>query len=350
MKSIGEQLHVKKSSKMEEVAIFCNALYFTIKAGLSITEGIDIILEETPRGRLQHNISIVKEKLEEGMSLGEALEASQRFPNHMIQTIKLAHILGREEESMQHLAEYYEKQGELRALIKRAIMGPSMLIAILLGVLMVLFMEVIPLFDQIFTNIGSSLSRQAPLLVAMKNFLEQYSGLVGVLLVLFLTLLVALRVFKGDQWSRRLKSHFKISKKIAVAQFAQVLALSLKSGITLESAIALALPLIEHPKVKETCEWLLREIQVGGNFKQLLMETKLFSPMMTKLLQLGIQAGTLEMAMDKVAHTYDEEVKRQIETIIGMIEPSIVGALCILISGVLLSIILPLMNIMSSIV
>lgn len=350
MKSIKGKVHLKKLSKPEEVAIFCNALYFTIKSGLPIAEGLDIMLEDMPKGKMKEDIRVIKEQLEEGMALEEALEVGGRFPVHMIQTIKLAHLLGREEESMQYLAQYYEKQAELKALIKSAVMGPSMLIVILLGVLIVLFIEVIPLFDQIFRNIGSSLASEAPLLVAVKSFLSQYGGLVGGVLIIILLVLIVVRRIYGEKWLRGVKRRFKISEKIAVAQLAQILTVSLKSGITLEQAIELALPIIEHPKVKKICGRLLQELDTGRSFKLLLIDTKLFSPMMTKLLQLGIEAGTLDVAMEKVAYTYEEEVKKQIQTVIGMIEPSVVGILCMLISGVLLSIILPLMRIMSAIV
>ena len=348
-KSNKRKSNKRKLNKPEELAFFCNSLYFTIKAGLPSLEGLEMMLEDMPNGEMKEEITELKKKCEEGVRFSEALGTSGKFPEYMTETIKLAHLLGREEESMAYLAQYYEKQATLKTIVKSAIMGPSVLIVIILGVLMVLSMKVIPLFEQLFRNMGSHLSNTAQMLVCIVDFFEQFNGIILFVLLGAILVLLVLRKAYGDKWLRGFKERFKVTEKIATFQLAEALNLALKSGLGIEEAMELTIPTIEHTKVKNKCEVILQKLQEGESFRRLLGEIKLFSPMMTKLLQLGIEVGELDSAMEKVSNRYEEEVQQHIQSIVGMLEPSIVGILCLLVSIILLSVMLPLMNIMSAI-
>ncbi len=333
-----------------ELAVFCAQLGLILKSGITLHEGTAIMAEDSEEGKIKKVLQNIGEQLEMGKPLDKALAYQGEFPDYMIKMIKIGTQTGRLEQVVMALSDYYEREEALKQSIKGAVFYPLVLCGMMLAVLMVLSIKVLPVFKEVFNNLGGELSGIAQGFMYFGSVIGQYAyGVIIGIIFLALVALSMIKTKKGRAISKKFTNKFKIAEKIAAARFAGVMSLMVASGCGIEEALSMAGELIENQKVYAKVKRCEARVQQGDSFSQIILESGIFPKLTAHMISVGMKTGHIDEVMKQVANQLEEEVQKTLERRVGIIEPLVVAALSIVIGTILISVMLPLMGIMSSI-
>lgn len=337
-----------------EISAFCTQLALIIKAGISVREGISIMVGDVqdPSGKevLQGILSLV----EEGSSLAFALEQCGRFPKYVVDMVEIGESSGRLDEVMDSLSGYYERNEAINQSIRHAVSYPMAMIAMMGVVIAILVIKVLPIFDQVFRQLGSELSASAQGIMRFGAVLSRFSVvIVGAVLLLVLLALAARHTAKGRARLSRIYEALPfigdLSAKIGVARFASAMSLMLSSGLDIDQALHMSEELVNNQTMKAKIAGMKELVAQGASFADGLVEMKVFSGVYASMLSVGFKTGAVDTVMKKIAQRYEEEINQRISTLISVLEPTLIAILSVIVGMILLSVMLPLMGIMSSI-
>ena len=335
-----------------EIAAFCSQIAIILKSGISSIEGISIMLEDSQNADEKELLQAINDTLMQTGSLTQALEDSHAYPDYMISMVRIGEQTGRLDDVMDSLAVYYEKEASLAESIKSAVTYPLIMIVMMLLVILILIMKVMPIFNQVFTQLGSSMSGLPLVILDIGQFLNHH---VPVLLVILAALagLVFYICFSGKRYqilqslSAKFTNSRQLYEKISARRFASGMALTLSSGLPPEECLNLTCDLIEDPEFQKRLKTCQEELSSGGDFSEVLLNNHIFTGLYARLVSIGGRTGSMEEIMQKIADQYDEDIDVRLAGIISSIEPTLVIILSVIVGIILLSVMLPLVSIMA---
>ena len=215
--------------------------------------------------------------------------------------------------------------------------------------------KVLPVFDEVYASLGGRLSGIAGGLLLAGQALDAVMPLLCVLLIAVVTLVTLFSVSEPFRakvlgiWQKKFGDK-GISRKLNDARFAQALAMGMASGLPLEEAVALCATLLrDSPAAAKRCEACAERLQVGGDLADALLESGMLPPAACRLLTLGLRGGSGDTAMEEISRRLSDEANEALERKVAQVEPTLVLVTSLLVGAILLSVMLPLMNIMSAI-
>lgn len=343
-----------KSLTYSFTSVFCMELSMLLHSGIALNEGILTLLDdETDKdGRIV--LQSLLAPLEEGEPLSVSLEGSGYFPRYMVKMVGIGEKTGRLTETLEALAEYYNRQDSLSATIRNAVFYPVILLVIMVAVVLILIVQVLPMFDDVFTRMGTQMSALASALMRFGGWLR--GAATGIAVVFGVILLVALIAWIVPRFRSGLSAAFLnkwggsgIFGKVSSARFTSVMALAVASGLDAEEAVSMAADVSGGSsainKRHEKCVALLHE---GRSMSEAMRESGILSAQNGRILSIGTRSGMTDAAMAEIARRSDRTVQEDIERIVSRVEPSLVIAASVIVGVILLSVMLPLMGIMSS--
>lgn len=344
----------KKHLSNEELAALCSQVSILLHAGVAPIESMRILLTDTDDDDTKKLLSDIIDLISNGSTFYEAFESVGVFPEYMLNTIKLGEESGAIDDVMGSLADYYERETQISESVKNAITYPLIMIAMMLIIIVVLITKVLPIFNRVFVQLGSEMTGFAASLLKLGTRLNTYSvGLVGLLLIILFVYLYFSRTEHGRKSGRKILSKFILTrdfyKDIAKGRFASGIALAFSAGLDTFATLDLVMKLVEH---KETCEKInicRKAIESGDNFPEGLKKAGIFTNVNNRMISVGFKSGEVEKVMNHIADEYERKSEKKMSEIIAVIEPTLVIILSIIVGLILLSVILPLMGIMSSI-
>lgn len=337
-----------------EIASFCGQTAMILQAGITPTEGMNILLSDTkdPQGRTI--IETILQTCRQGESFQEALTASGVFPDYVLHMVALGEESGNLDDVMQALSSYYEREESIAESIRGAVRYPFIMIGMMFLVIFVLLTKVLPIFNQVFIQLGSEMSGVSSYLLSLGHSLNRYSLiLLMILVVCILIYILATKTRKGRQLSMKFLTAFPLTKgfyeKVAVGRFASGFAMTLSSGLNTYSSLDMVSALIDHREVREKIAVCKHAIEGGDNLAEALAKSEIFSNLYARMVAVGFRTGSIDQVMAKISENYEKEVDKKLQSIIAILEPTLVIILSLIVGFILLSVILPLMGIMSSI-
>lgn len=349
-----EKLKGQKAVSYAEIAAFCEQVAMLLHAGVQMVQCMDAILEDMPDAGPKESYRTVERRVAQTGLLSAGLEDAGVFPDYLITMVKIGEKSGRLDDTLNSLAVHYDRLQTFQNQIKSAVLYPMILIGIMAAVIFVLMNSVLPVFEQVYQQLGSGTSDAAA--GAMQFGSTAGTVILVVLIVLFVLIASVLGFWKSKTGGRILSgflSRFvftkKIAAKIATGKFASAMAIQLVSGIQPESAVELAATTVDNPFVLEKIE-KSKELAVSNlSWGKAIDESGIFTGTDNRLVKIGLKSGLLDKAMQKIAEVYDEEVETTFSRVSGIIEPVLVAILSVVIGVLLISVMLPLINIMSMI-
>ena len=341
----------KKLLSNRETAAFCAQLSLLLKAGISIPEGIAILCEDEKEGKLSLLLQL-RESLEDGKSLSAAIEETGHFPEYLIHMMAIGETSGRMEEVLDSLSSYYERNEEVSDTIRSAVTYPLMMIVMMLAVILVVVIKVLPIFESVFRELGGEMSGFARGAMHLGTIISRYSVWIVAVVVLLALLFFILRALPGGQKILSLifeKCFPKISSAMSVWRFSSAMALMMESGIEMEKSLELTEDLTGSESMKTKIGLLKEEVSQGKMFSEAVVEHQVFSGLYGKMITVGASTGRTDDVMQRIAAEYEEDLERRIERLISVIEPTLVILLSLVVGMILLSVMLPLIGIMSAI-
>ncbi|MGN1159742.1 MAG: type II secretion system F family protein [Lachnospiraceae bacterium] len=347
-------MSLKRKLSNVEIASFCDQVAMILSAGITPVEGMRILLSDTkdPQGR-----DILAEILsccEKGENFYTALSATGVFPDYVINMVKIGEESGCTDTVMRALADYYEREETISQNTKSALRYPLIMIGMMLIVILVLITKVLPIFNQVFIQLGSEITGFSRSLMNLGGHIRSYSIiLIVILAVLAVPIILATKTKKGRLISHGLLSKFPLTRnffdKMAAGRFASGMALTLASGLDTYQSLDMVAKLVENKSMEDRIMECKRLIEGGDNFSEAVAKAGIFSNLHAKMIAVGFRTGNIDVVMSKIAESYEKETNDKIYAIIAVLEPTLVIVLSLIVGMILLSVILPLMGIMSSI-
>lgn len=338
-----------------EISAFCLGLSLLIHSGVGVGDGLALLAEEEPEGDHKKLLTELADSADNGVSLAEAVRASKRFPDYVCGLLDVGEKSGRTEEALSALARYYEDRARLDHQVKAALLYPSILLIIMLAVIAVLLIKVLPVFNDVYSYLGASLTGIAGGLLAFGRALDKAMPFLCVILglvVVFLVLFSAVPAFREKMtaaWRKKMGDR-GVSRKINTACFAQSLSMGLSSGLPIEEALSLAGSLLDGvPAAKQRCDDCKKRIESGESLSATMKASGALPSAECRILELGLKSGTGDSAMEQIARRLSEESDIALEESVARVEPALVMVTSVLVGIILLAVMLPLMNIMTAI-
>ena len=210
-------------------------------------------------------------------------------------------------------------------------------------VIFVLLIKVMPIFNQVFIQLGSEMTGFAGVLVSLGNNLSKYALFVAAILLLAAVLLFYL----GKRAVHRIPFMKDIYEKIAACRFASGMALALSSGLNPDLSMELVCELNEDAVFAKKLELCKKSVAEGVDFSKALLHAGIFTGLYARMASIGSKSGTMDQVMGQIAESCQEEVDNRINRLLAVIEPTLVVMLSLIVGVILLSVMFPLIGIMS---
>lgn len=345
---------MKRILSSYELMTFFDQLALILKSGISSLEGISIMREDSDAKEGQELLNQIYEQLEMTGYLHESLSASEVFPDYALAMIDLGERTGCLDEVSLSLRDYYERELNISSSIKTAVTYPLIMLGMMVAVVAVLMMKVMPVFEQVFAQLGISLSGFAAGIFRLGQAFSSYALVfLVILLVLILVGFYFLRSAKGREalsdFVKKCGLTKGLSEKISRSRFASGMSMVLKSGMDTEEGLDMMKKILDHPDFEQKLDKAKAIIAEGNSFSKAMVQAGIFSGLYSQMISIGYRTGCLDEVMNRISQQYEMEINDQLQHTVGILEPTMVAALSLVIGLILLSIMVPLIGIMSSI-
>ena len=336
----------------EQVCSFCTALEQMIRAGIGLGDALVLLKEDEQDARCRQMLEQMARRADDGATLSAVIRETERFPSYVSTLTEVGERAGKIEQTLQALSRYYESRERMDRYVRASLIYPAALMTVLLAVAVVLLVWVLPVFNDVYERLGSSLTGVAGALLALGTALRKSLPVICVVIAFFAGVL-AIKPLR--QWLLRLWKQFfgdrGADRAVLSARFVQALALAVSSGMTASEAVNLACSLSEGeaPAFRKRCRECCDKVENGSALPQALSEAGFLTAADRRLLDAGNRSGNGELMLQKIGSRMLDSSEDALQRRTGYIEPVVVGIACLLIGTVLLSVMLPLMHIMSAI-
>jgi type IV pilus assembly protein PilC len=337
----------------DETAMFCEQVSLLLQSGIALHDGMEALAQSYSGTRYADQFERLSRIIKDTGFLHEAVGQLSIFPPYMVDMVRIGERAGTLERVMQGLALYYDREHQLRITIKNAVSYPLLMMALMAVVVTVLIVRVLPMFSEILGNLGGNLPASATARMDMGMgagaFVLALTALVMAVVVLVAALI---KLGRRDQvarfflrGSRRLRY---IAGRLSAGRFASAMQMLIGSGFPLEQALALAEDVAADSLSKDKVRMLRAQTNAGKAFADAVESAGIFDPLHAKMIRIGHLSGQTETVMARLADLYQDEADDAIRRLVAAIEPTLVAVLSIVIGGILLAVMLPLANLMSS--
>ncbi len=338
-----------------ELAWLCEQIALVQKSGIPLPEGIELLAESADQPRQTIVLRRLANEMKKRIPLSDAMEHLEAFPPYLVRMARIGEVSGNLDQIMSSLADFYLRDSELRKKVRSALVYPVILLLMMLAIIILLVARVLPVFSQILASFGGKMPGFSQGLLSFGQFVSgQAYWLLPAVAVVIVALVLWLRVSSGG---RRLVDRARLGfpvlgplyRRIYASRFSVSLSYLLRSGIDMDAALAMTESVMDNALVSEKIAESRQKIRQGKETFAALQETDLFPPLFIRMLALGSRTGELDTVMEKIAHAYENEVGSRLTRLTSLVEPLLVIILSLIVGGILLTVMLPLVNIMASI-
>ena len=336
----------------EEISSFCLELSLLLKAGFPVDECFSILAEEEKDSKRIELFHQLHKKTEMGVSVYEAMKEADVFPPYMLKMILMGGETGYLEAVFRGLSVYYEERHQMERMLKETIAFPLVLLIMMIAVVMILTVEVLPVFQNVFSQLGGTLSPVA--LFFMNAGFSLLKGkvffFVMIILVVFAVSAVVFHENTREKWNRFWKKIFvrtAAGKTFEAAHFAAAIHMGITGGLDTGRALEIAGEFCEEG-MQERILNCREQTMMGLPLAEAIAEQNLFKPMYCRMLSVGMKTGALDITLEEISRRCSEEAAEALRKMASKVEPAVVIIMCILVGIVLLSVMFPLVDIMNS--
>jgi type IV pilus assembly protein PilC len=332
----------------KDIILFARQFSTMIDAGLPIIQCLEILHTQQANKTFKNMVKEIKEQVESGATLAEALK---RFPKHFdslfVNMIAAGEAGGILDAILRRLAAYMEKAAKLKSQVKGALTYPIVTLIIAILVLGVILVFVIPVFEEMFADMGGSLPVPTQIVVKASDMVK--SKIVYIIIGLFL-FAFAFRKFLATEKGRdffddlvlKLPVFGELLRKVAVAKFTRTMGTMLASGVAILEALDIVAKTAGNRSVEKAIYDVRSGIAEGRTMADPLQESGVFPAMVCQMISVGESTGALDAMLEKIADFYDEEVDQAVENMTALIEPFMLVFLGTTIGGLVVAMYLPI--------
>lgn len=334
--------------KEKDIIIFARQFSTMIDAGLPIIQCLDILYSQQENATLKRMLKEIKDSVEGGTTLADSLKRYPKyFDNLFVNMIAAGEAGGILDVILKRLAGYMEKAAKLKRKVKGAMVYPAITIAVAVIVVAVILIFVIPVFQKMFAEFGSTLPTPTLIVIAISDFVKSKVHWIIIAVVLFA---IAFKKYYATEKGRividgillKLPVFGMLLRKVAVAKFTRTMGTMLGSGVAILEALDIVAKTSGNRVIEKAIYSVRSGIAEGRTMADPLQSSGVFPAMVCQMIAVGESTGALDAMLEKIADFYDEEVDQAVENLTAMIEPMMIVFLGVIVGGLIVSMYLPI--------
>ncbi|MEI7036138.1 type II secretion system F family protein [Fulvimonas yonginensis] len=338
-----------KSVKPGDVAVFSRQIATMMASGVPMVQAFDIIAGGQKNVRFKNMLIDVKQGIEGGASLHEALgKYPVQFDELYRNLVRAGESAGVLDTVLDTVATYKERTESIKKKIKKALFYPAMVLAVVFLVTLIMLLFVVPVFAQTFKDAGADLPAPTQFVLSASDFVVGYWWLIIGVVVGSITAVIAGKKRSPkfahllDRISLKLPVMGNILRQSAIARFARTLGVTFRAGVPLVEALDAVAGATGSIVYGDAVKQMRDDIAVGHQLQLAMKQTGLFPNMVVQMTAIGEESGALDNMLFKVAEFYEEEVNTAVDTLSTLLEPLIMVVLGVLVGGMVVSLYLPI--------
>jgi type IV pilus assembly protein PilC len=334
--------------KRGQIGIFTRQLSTMINSGLPLVQSLDALSTQLENATLREITAAMKEKIEGGARFAETL---QDYPNCFDELYVNLVVAGEEggmlDTVLMRLAHYIEKTEKLRRKVKTALIYPSSIVVVAIGVVLVLLLFVIPVFERMFAGFGKTLPLPTQIVIGLSTFVK--AGIFYIAAAVAAGA-YALKKYYGTDNGRRTIDRLVLKipviglllQKASVARVTRTLGTLLTSGVSILESLTIVAKTAGNRIIEESLITARADISSGKSMSEPLKESAVFPPMTIQMIQVGEATGALDTMLNKIADFYEEDVDNMVTNLTSLLEPAIMVVLGVVLGGLIVAMYLPI--------
>ncbi|MBA4396394.1 MAG: pilus assembly protein PilC [Syntrophus sp. (in: bacteria)] len=353
-KDLSEYLpFLKPGVKEKDVVIFARIFATMINAGLPLIQCLELLAQQEQNKTFAKIIKSIKEDIEGGATLFDSLKKYPKvFDDLFVNLVAAGESGGILDVILQRLSSYMEKAMKLKSKVKGAMTYPASVLVISVGVVALLLIKVIPVFQKMFEGMGGELPAPTLFLVNLSAWAQKYFV---VAIVIVVAAVVAFKRFykteKGtliiDQLILKSPVFGPLLKKVAVAKFTRTMATMMSSGVPILDGLAIVSKTSGNKIIENALMKVRKSISEGKTIAEPLQEAGIFPPMVVQMIAVGEATGALDTMLAKIADFYDDEVDAAVDAMTALLEPFMMVFLGGVVGGMIIAMYLPIFKMAS---
>ena len=345
----------RKKIKKVHISRFTRQFATMIGAGLPMVQCLEILSQQSDSAGMRKVIGQVKESVQAGTTLAEALSRHKKtFDDLYVNMVDAGEIGGALDSILIRLAVYREKADALVRKVRGALIYPAVILIVAIGATTLMLTYIVPIFAKMFSGVGAELPGPTKFVLGLSHFLRS-NFLVG---LIFLALLAVgfrfyVRTESGKLTIDKLLLRFPLIgdllRKSAISRFTRTLGTLISSGVSILEALEITAKTAGNKVIQNAIKKSVLSIAEGETITQPLKETGVFPPMVTQMISVGEKTGGLDDMLSKIADFYEEEVDAAVSALTSIIEPVVIIFMGGIVGGILISMYLPMFDIIGKI-
>ena len=334
-----------------ELVVFTRQLATMISSGLSLLESLEVLTEQAESAGMKVACTRVVTDLRGGSDLSAAMGTCPKVFNTLyLSMVAAGEASGQMDVILERLAEYVEASEQLKRDIRSAMTYPVVSLVLVLAITAFLMIGVVPGFREVFDGLGAELNPLTENVLRISDFLRRrwYVVVVGAFFA-FLGFVAFKKTKKGsyicDQITLKIPIFGPLCRKVALARFSRTFATLIRSGVPIMGTLDIVADTAGNQVVAEVVRDSRESVRNGNMLSEPLSKSKVFPPMVTRMIAIGERSGALEQLLEKIAEFYDSQVKAQIKALTSLIEPILITFMGGIVGTVVLSVFLPILDI-----
>ena len=335
--------------KPRDVAIFSRQIATMMASGVPMVQAFDIIADGQKNIRFKNMLVDVKQNIEGGAALHEALgKYPIQFDELYRNLVHAGESAGVLDTVLDTVATYKERMEGIKSKIKKALFYPVMVLAVALLVSMILLLFVVPVFQQTFKDAGAELPAPTQIVISASQFMQSYWYVViGIIIGSIVAVVMAKNRSQAfahflDRVMLKIPIIGNILRQSAIARFARTLGVTFRAGVPLVEAMDAVAGATGSIVYGDAVRQMRDDVAVGHQLQLAMRQTGLFPNMVVQMTAIGEESGALDNMLFKVAEFYEEEVNNAVDTLSTLLEPLIMVILGVLVGGMVVSLYLPI--------
>ncbi|RLQ98049.1 type II secretion system F family protein [Falsibacillus albus] len=350
-----KDINIGNPVKLQHLVIFLRQFSTLLQAGVTVVEATHILSAQTESKVLSRILTEVENELKDGNPLSDAFSKHKKvFEPLLINMLKAGEATGSLDETLDRLANHYEKQHTTKQKIISAMAYPAVVGVIAIGVIIFLLVAVVPTFVSMFKDFGGELPGITKFVINASGFMEHYWYIVVMIMVL---IMLGFMMLKGNKKTKyyidyailRMPIFGKMMQKAVLARMTRTLSSLFSSSVPILQAMAIVEKIVENEVIAGVIKQSREALETGHSLTGPMRRHWAFPPLVSQMIAIGEETGSLDSMLSKVADFYEKEVENATDRLKSLIEPIMIVLLASIVGTIVTSILVPMFDIFNQV-
>ncbi|MCG8366771.1 MAG: type II secretion system F family protein [Pseudanabaenales cyanobacterium] len=345
------------SVTVKDKAIFSRQFAALVNAGVALVRGLGVLAEECPNPKLKKSLQAINSDVQQGTSLSDSMRKHpQCFDGLYVSMVQAGEVGGVLDEVLNRLAKLLEDLNRLQNQIRSAMAYPVTVGILATVIFIAMTMFLIPIFADIFSELGTELPAFTKMMLGISNFLRKPINWIIMIGVIAITVFAYRRYYSTrvgretiDRLALKMPLFGDLIQKTATARFCRTFGSLSRSGVPILTALEIVRDTAGNQVISDAVDGARQEIQTGGMISLALQRYKVFPIMAIQMISIGEETGELDQMLMKVADFYEDEVEQAVKALTSIMEPIMIIVLGGMVGSILVSMYLPMFKVMDAI-